>query len=163
MEKLYAVIRKRAVHKATLERYKTAFTRFIVWVMPLKEYNESYSNLKNVKRFWTKKTNPRETSPLCSGTTFNIAEYLVTQNTHQQLSVVRRDNLKYPWFSGPIVFHRYQKQDEFAYFWQAVKRGNPVLSDLLVLGRQSIVWKNSSRNRMVYYPPSWQRARCSEC
>ena len=293
MAKVYAVIRKRAVHKATLERYKTAFTRCIVWVMPLKEYNEVYSDLKkskcytllcpniimhyyfntgkrvpivaskhgnakddassfrpkehslkqtckdivkddnraarliyqemqdreniletfsdssmlrdpkqvsnyrqnhgtssktqnvdairdvifdlleqsneddpsvldknqpfiqellvrhgkqvgivaflkqtlkDVERFCTKKANARETSPLCADTTFNIAEYLVTQTTYQQLSVIRRDNLKHPWFPGPIAFHRNQKQADFAHFWQAVKRGNPILSDLLVLG-----------------------------
>ena len=295
IEKVYAVIRKRAVHKATLKRYKTAFTRYIVWVMPLKEYNEVYSKLKkskhyklllpnilmyyyfntgkrvpivsskhgnakdgasdfrpkehslketckelvqddnraarlicqnmqhheniletfsdssvvrnpkqvsnyrqnygpskkaqnvddirdvifdlleqsnednptvyvldkdqpfiqellvrhgkqvgivaflkqtlkDVERFCTTKANPRETSPLCADTTFNISEYLVTQTTYQQLSVIRRDNLKHPWFPGPIVFHRDQKQEDFAYFWQAVKRGNPSLSNLLVLG-----------------------------
>ena len=295
IEKVYAVIRKRAVHKATLKRYKTAFTRYIVWVMPLKEYNEVYSKLKkskhyklllpnilmhyyfntgkrvpivsskhgnakdgasdfrskehslketckelvqddnraarlicqnmqdreniletfsdssmvrnpkqvsnyrqnygpskkaqnvdairdvifdlleqsnednpsvhvldkaqpfiqellvrhgkqvgivaflkqtlkDVERFCTTKANPRETSPLCADTTFNISEYLVTQTTYQQLSVVRRDNLKHPWFPGPIVFHRNQKLEDFAYFWQAVKRGSPSLSNLLVLG-----------------------------
>ena len=49
--KVHAVIRKRAVHKATLKRYKTAFTRYIVWVMPLKEYNEVYSKLKKSKHY----------------------------------------------------------------------------------------------------------------
>ena len=37
--------------------------------------------LKDVERFCTEKANPRETSPLCADTTFNIAEYLVTQTT----------------------------------------------------------------------------------
>jgi hypothetical protein len=61
--------------------------------------------LKDVEWFCTEKANPRETSPLCADTTFNITEYLVTQTTYQQLSVIRRDNLKHPWFPGPIVFH----------------------------------------------------------
>lgn len=293
INKVYCVIRKRAVHKATLERYKTAFTRYIMWIMPVKEYNETYANLKNskyytlscpniimhyyfntskpvpivaskhgnardgassfrpkehslkqtckeivqedkraarhicqemqasedildifsdssvvrdpkqvsnyrqnygrssktqnadavrdiifmlleqssaeepsvlskdqpfiqellvrhgkhveivafleqtlkdIERFCTKKANPRETSTLCTDTTFNIAEFLVTQTTYQQLSVIRRDNLKHPWFPGPIAFHRDQKQEDFSYFWQAVKRGNPALSGILVLG-----------------------------
>ena len=293
IEKVYAVIRKRAVHKATLERYKTAFTRYIMWIMSVKEYNETYANLKSskcytlscpniimhyyfntgkrvpivaskhgnardgassfrpkehslkqtckeivqedkraarhicqemqdgedildtfsdssvvrdpkqvsnygqnygpskktqnadaiwdiifnlleqsneqdpsvlnkdqpfiqellvrhgkqveivafleqtlkdIERFCTKKANPRETSPLCADTTFNIAEFLVMQTTYQQLSVIRRDNLKHPWFPGPIAFHRNQKQEDFSYFWQAVKRGNLALSDILILG-----------------------------
>ena len=90
--------------------------------------------LKDVERFCTTKANPQETSPLCADTTCNVSEYLVTQTTYQRLSVIRRDNLKHHWFPGPIVFHRDQKQEDFAYFWQAVKRGNPSLSNLLVLG-----------------------------
>ena len=121
--------------------------------MFLKEYDESYYNLKNVERFCTKNTNPRETSPLCAGTTFNIEEYLVTQNTYQQLSVVRRDNLKYTWFST--------EARQFCIFLASCKKRKSCFVGLS--GRQSIVRKNSSRNGMVYYPPSWQRAHCSEC
>ena len=51
MKKVYAVIRKRAVHKATLKCYNIAFTRYIVWVMPVKEYNEAYSTMKKSKHY----------------------------------------------------------------------------------------------------------------
>ena len=48
-KKIFPVIRKRAVHKATLEAYQTAFTRCITWVMPLEEYNRLYPVKKDMK------------------------------------------------------------------------------------------------------------------
>ena len=64
----------------------------------------------------------------------NIANYLVTQTTYKQMSVIGRESLKNPWFPGPFLIHRNQSAQDFSYFWQAVKRGNPALSNILVLG-----------------------------
>jgi hypothetical protein len=50
------------------------------------------------------------------------------------MSVIGRESLKNPWFPGPFLVHRNQSAQEFSYFWQAVKRGNPALSNILVLG-----------------------------
>lgn len=91
-------------------------------------------SLTDIERFSTTSANPRFTTPLISDTTFNIANYLVTQTTYKQLSVIDRESLKNPWFPGPFLIHRNQSTQEFSYFWQAVKRGNPALSNLLVLG-----------------------------
>lgn len=91
-------------------------------------------SLTDIERFCTTSANPRFTTPLVSDTTFNIASYLVTQTTYKQLSVIGRESLKNPWFPGPFLIHRNQSTQEFSYFWQAVKRGNPALSNLLVLG-----------------------------
>ena len=93
-----------------------------------------HQTLKDVERFCTSKANKSVMSPLCVDTTFNIPEYLLTQTTNKQLSILDPDTLKHPWFPGPIMFHRNQKKEEFAYFWQAVKRGNASIKELLVLG-----------------------------
>ncbi|XP_028514907.1 uncharacterized protein LOC110239267 isoform X1 [Exaiptasia diaphana] len=90
--------------------------------------------LKDIERFCTTKANPFITSPLSADTTFNIAEYLLTQTTYRQLSVLDRGSLKHPWFPGPLLCHRNQAKEDFAFLWQAVKRGNPHLTNLLVLG-----------------------------
>ena len=45
---LYAVIRKRAVHKKTMQKFNTAFTRYVIFIMPIVEYNEVYGHLKNM-------------------------------------------------------------------------------------------------------------------
>lgn len=44
--KTYAVIRKRAVHKKTLEVHKVQFVRYIIYVMPLAEYNKVCKELR---------------------------------------------------------------------------------------------------------------------
>ena len=51
LRKLYAVVRKRAVHKNTLESFATAFTRYVIFVMTLEEYNEVHGNLANLKEY----------------------------------------------------------------------------------------------------------------
>ena len=50
------------------------------------------------------------------------------------MSVIGRESLKNPWFPGPFLIHRNQSAQDFSYFWQAVKRGSPALSNILVLG-----------------------------
>ena len=91
-------------------------------------------SLTDIERFSTTSANPRFTTPLACDTTFNIANYLVTQTTYKQMSVIGRESLKNPWFPGPFLIHRNQSAQDFSYFWQAVKRGNPALSSILVLG-----------------------------
>ena len=46
LRNVYAVIRKRAVHKPTLEEHHVQFIRYIIFIMPLVEYNANYRNLK---------------------------------------------------------------------------------------------------------------------
>lgn len=48
---LYAVVRKRAVHKETLKEYNSAFTRYVIFVMPVEEYNQVHGKLKNLKEY----------------------------------------------------------------------------------------------------------------
>ena len=91
-------------------------------------------SLTDIERFSTTSANPRFTTPLACDTTFNIANYLVTQTTYKQMSLIGRESLKNPWFPGPFLIHRNQSAQDFSYFWQAVKRGNPALSNILVLG-----------------------------
>ena len=47
--RLYAVVRKRAVHKETLKEHSSAFTRYITYVMPVDEYNSIHGKLKALK------------------------------------------------------------------------------------------------------------------
>ena len=91
-------------------------------------------SLTDIERFSTTSANPRFTMPLACDTTFNTANYLVTQTTYKQMSVIGRESLKNPWFPGPFLIYRNQSAQDFSYFWQAVKRGNPALSNILVLG-----------------------------
>ena len=51
LRKLYAVVRKRAVHKNTLQSFATAFTRYVIFVMTLEVYNEVHGNLANLKEY----------------------------------------------------------------------------------------------------------------
>ena len=46
------------------------------------------------------------------------------------------DTLKAPWFPGLVLIHRHQEEVDFPYVWQAVKRGNPKLEDLALIGTE---------------------------
>ena len=69
-------------------------------------------------------------------TTFNIADYYLTQTCYLNLSLVSKTSGKHPWFPGPLLVHREGggNQDELKFFWQVVKRGCPALESLQVLG-----------------------------
>ena len=56
LTKLYAVVRKRAVHKETLKQFDTSFTRYVIFVMPIKEYQSVHGNLTALKEYniWLK-------------------------------------------------------------------------------------------------------------
>lgn len=90
-------------------------------------------SLTDIERFSNTSTNPRFSTPLACGTTFNVANYLVTQMSSEQMSVTGRESLKNPWFPGPFLVYRNQSAQDFAYFWQAVKRGNPAFQIFLFL------------------------------
>ena len=51
---LYAVVRKRAVHKKTMQKVNTAFTRYVIFIMPIAENNEIYGRLKNMQSYTLK-------------------------------------------------------------------------------------------------------------
>ena len=51
MSKTYAVIRKRGVHKKTREKYDVQFVRYIIYIMPLDEYNRVHRFLKTMKTY----------------------------------------------------------------------------------------------------------------
>ena len=51
MSKTYAVIRKRGVHKKTREKYDVQFVRYIIYIMPLDEYNRVNRFLKTMKTY----------------------------------------------------------------------------------------------------------------
>ena len=48
---VYAVIRKRAVHTRALEVHNVNFVRYIIYIMPLTEYNEVHRNLSNIQSY----------------------------------------------------------------------------------------------------------------
>ena len=50
-DNLYAVVRKRGAHQATLSYYGSAFVRHITYVMPIDEYNRVHGNLKSIKEY----------------------------------------------------------------------------------------------------------------
>lgn len=91
--------------------------------------------MKDIERFFTNESAPTSfRSILAVDTTFNIGGHYVTQTTYQNLSLLRKDTLKPPWFPGSVLIHRHQEQVDFSYMWQAVKRGNAKLEDLALIG-----------------------------
>ena len=73
-------------------------------------------------------------SPLSIDTSYQIAEHYLTQTAYENLSVLRRDTLKSPWFPGVCMLHREEVFGNFAYLWQVAKRSSCSLSSLRVLG-----------------------------
>ena len=59
--------------------------------------------------------------PLAIDTTFNISRFYFTQTAYKNISLVSKETGKHPWFPGPLLVHRSKTQEEFQYFWQAVK------------------------------------------
>ena len=57
LSKTYAVIQKRAVHKKTLEVHKVQFVRYIIYVMPLAEYNKVCKELRLKRAYTLQKSN----------------------------------------------------------------------------------------------------------
>ena len=51
LAKLYAVIRRRAVHKETLKKEKSSFARVIIFVMSIHEYNHVKGRIKDLKEY----------------------------------------------------------------------------------------------------------------
>ena len=38
------------------------------------------------------------------------------------------------WFPGPVLVHCHEEKEDFAYMWQAVKRGNQELENIALIG-----------------------------
>ena len=87
-----------------------------------------------LNRFCTMNAPSNYFSPLSTNTTYQIAEHYLTQTAHENLSALRRDTLKSPWFPGVCMLHREEAFENFAYLWQVAKRSNSSLSSLRVLG-----------------------------
>lgn len=90
--------------------------------------------LVDMERFCTMKAPQKYFSPVPADTTYQIAGHYFTQTAFENLAVLRRDNLKSPWFPGISMFHRHQETQDFTYLWQVAKRNKPSLSALRVLG-----------------------------
>ena len=88
----------------------------------------------DLNRFCTMNAPSNYFSPLSTNTTYQIAEHYLTQTAHENLSALRRDTLKSPWFPGVCMLHREEAFENFAYLWQVAKRSNSSLSSLRVLG-----------------------------
>ena len=88
--------------------------------------------LKDLERFCVGKM--KCSVPLAVDTTFNISRYYFTQTAYKNVSLVSKETGKHPWFPGPLLVHRSKTQEEFQYFWQAVKRNTPELKNIGVIG-----------------------------
>ena len=86
----------------------------------------------DMNRFCTINAPSNYRSPLSIDTTYQIAEHYLTQTAHENLSALRRDTLKSPWFPGVCMLHREEAFENFAYLWQVAKRSNSSLSSLRV-------------------------------
>ena len=88
-------------------------------------------SLKDIERFCTITLAPTSfCSILAIDTTFNIGRH-VTQTTYQNMSIFRKYTLKPP---CPVLIHPHQKEVDFPYMSQAVKRGNSRLEDTALIG-----------------------------
>ena len=88
--------------------------------------------LKDLERFCVGRM--KYTVPLAINTTFNISRFYFTQTAYKNVSLVSKETGKHPWFPGPLFVHRSKTQEEFQYFWQAVKRKVPALKNLGLFG-----------------------------
>lgn len=71
---------------------------------------------------------------LSMDTTFNVAEYHLTQTVFKYMAVLKRSDQRPPWFPGPVMAHRHKEKTDFAFFWQACSRGNTGLRNLRAFG-----------------------------
>ncbi len=56
------------------------------------------------------------------------------QTAYKNVYLVSKETGKHPWFPGPLLVHRSKTQEEFQYFWQAVKRQTSMLKNLCIFG-----------------------------
>ena len=73
-------------------------------------------------------------SILAIDTTFNVGSHYITQTTYRNLILLRKETMTASWFPGPVLVHRHQEKEDFAYMWQAVKRGNKELENIALIG-----------------------------
>ena len=71
--------------------------------------------LNYISRFCTDYS-PVSASPLALDTTFNIGKYKFTQSTYKNLSLLKKGTYTPPWFSGPVLVHRIERQKDFSVF-----------------------------------------------
>ena len=57
---------------------------------------------------------PVSASPLAFNTTFNIGKYNFTQSTYKNLNLLKKGTNTYPWFPGPVLVHRKERQEYFS-------------------------------------------------
>ena len=88
--------------------------------------------LKDLERFCVGRM--KYTVPLAIDTTFNISRFYFTQTAYKNVSLVSKETGKHPWFPGPLFVRRSETQEEFQYFWQAVKQKAPALKNLGLFG-----------------------------
>ena len=62
---------------------------------------------KDKERFCTRLASSKYFSPVTADHTYNLAGHYLVQTGHENLSVLRRENSKSPWFPGPCAFVRY--------------------------------------------------------
>ena len=92
-------------------------------------------SLKDIQRHCTNGSAPTSfRSILAIYTTFNVGSHYITQTTYRNLSLLRKETMTAPWFPGPALVHRHQEKEDFAYMWQAVKRGNKELENIALIG-----------------------------
>ena len=92
-------------------------------------------SLKDIQRYCTNGSAPTSfRSILAIDTTFNVGSHYITQTTYRNLSLLRKETMTAPWFTGPVLVHRHQEKEDFAYMWQTVKRGNKELENIALIG-----------------------------
>eukprot|EP00794_Sanderia_malayensis_P006694 gene6694-biopygen5473 len=92
----------------------------------------SKPTLNDVKRFCCGDT--ELFTVLSIDTTFNVANYHLTQTVYRNLAFLKREDGRHPWFPGPVMAHRNKEMHDYSYFWQACKRGEKELQYLRALG-----------------------------
>ena len=89
-----------------------------------------------MERFCTRLASSKYFSPVIADDTCHIAGHYLVQTTHQKnenSSVLRRENLKSPWFPDPCAFVRHLGEADHYMLWKAAKRSCATLADIRVL------------------------------
>ena len=87
-----------------------------------------------MERFCTRLASSKFFSPVTADDTYNIAGHYLVQTGYENLSVLRKENSKSPWFPGPCAFVRHLGEADHCMLWQAAKRSCVALAGIRVLG-----------------------------
>ena len=85
---------------------------------------------KDMERFCTRLASSKYFSPAIADGTCNITKHYLVKRVYENVSVLRRENSRSPWFPGPCAFVKHLREADHCMLWQAAKRSCATLADI---------------------------------